>query len=72
MSIIQPLVFHPYINIIFLTFQYDKQLLKYSFCFNGCCGNSDDRFFNEIKYARIIELIKEKQRISLEEAMDML
>lgn len=31
-----------------------------------------DRILRDMKYARIIELIAEKQNISLEEAMDML
>lgn len=33
---------------------------------------SDDRLFKEMKYARIFELIAEKQHISLKEAMEML
>ncbi len=32
----------------------------------------DDRVFKDMKYARIIDLIAEKQQILLEEAMDML
>lgn len=31
-----------------------------------------DRILRDMKYARIIDLIAEKERISLEEAMDML
>ncbi len=32
----------------------------------------DDVLFKDLKYARIIELISEKQQIPLDEAMDML
>lgn len=32
----------------------------------------DDRVFKDMKYARIIDLIADKQNIPLEEAMDML
>jgi len=44
---------------------YDSESLKFA-------DEIDDRTFKDMKYARIIDLIAEKEQIPLEEAKDML
>lgn len=47
------------------TSTYDSESLKFA-------DEIDDRIFKDMKYARIIDLIAEKEHISLDQAMDML